>query len=176
MKNLNTISLQERRQGKPCAKELTPKWLKSQMCESFIFIFNKRIRLWMTQTIAIWIPSVIILHFFFSLCSVWEDTSKTDSSTACCKKKRERGSPLHMCAHSKTAVSLPNPPCLVPSELCSFLLHVRLFMAPTAVSDKKSLGAGYTSSRSIGKILKFLIFFSEHILSLWPGAKLLHIK
>ena len=103
------------------------------MCESFIFIFNKRIRLWMTQMIAIWIPSVIILHFFFSLCSVWEDTSKTDSSTACCKKKRERGSPLHMCAHSKTAVSLPNPPCLVPSELCSFLLHVRLFMAPTAV-------------------------------------------
>ena len=48
-------------------------------------------------------------------------------------KKRERGSPLHMCAHSKTAVSLPNPPCLVSSELCSFLLHVRLFMAPTTV-------------------------------------------
>ena len=27
------------------------------------------------------------------------------------------------------------------------------------IADKKSLGAGYTSSRSIGKILNFLIFF-----------------
>ena len=81
---------------------------------------------------------MIIVHFFFSLCSVWEDTLKIDSSTACCKKKRERGSPLHMCAHSKTLpVSLPNPPCLVPSELCSFLLHVRLFMTPTAVLDPR---------------------------------------
>ena len=34
------------------------------------------------------------------------------------------------------------------------------------IADKKYLGAGYTSSRSIGKILNFLIFFSEHILSL----------
>ena len=44
------------------------------------------------------------------------------------------------------------------------------------IADKKSLGAGYTCSRSIGKILNFLIFFSEHIWSLWPGGKLLHIK
>ena len=44
------------------------------------------------------------------------------------------------------------------------------------IADKKSQGAGYTCSRSIGQILNFLIFFMEHIWSLWPKAKLLHIK
>ena len=44
------------------------------------------------------------------------------------------------------------------------------------IADKKSQRAGYTSFLSIGEILNFLIFFSEHIWSLWPQANLLHIK
>ena len=44
------------------------------------------------------------------------------------------------------------------------------------IADKKSQRAGYTSSLSIGEILNFLIFFPEHIWSLWPQANLLHIK
>ena len=44
------------------------------------------------------------------------------------------------------------------------------------IAEKKSQGAGYTSSRFIGEILHFLIFFMEHMWSLWPEANLLHIK
>ena len=44
------------------------------------------------------------------------------------------------------------------------------------IADKKSQRASYTSSLSIGEILNFLIFFPEHIWSLWPQANLLHIK
>ena len=44
------------------------------------------------------------------------------------------------------------------------------------IADIKSQGAGYTSSRFIGEIQNFLISFSEHIWSMWPRAKLLHIK
>ena len=44
------------------------------------------------------------------------------------------------------------------------------------IADKKSQGAGYTRSLSIGEILNFLIFFPEHIWSLWLQANLLHIK
>ena len=44
------------------------------------------------------------------------------------------------------------------------------------IADKKSQRAGCTRSLSIGEILNFLIFFPEHIWSLWPQANLLHIK
>ena len=44
------------------------------------------------------------------------------------------------------------------------------------IADKKYQRAGYTRSLSIGEILNFLIFFPEHIWSLWPQANLLHIK
>ena len=44
------------------------------------------------------------------------------------------------------------------------------------IADKKSQGAGYTSSRFIGEIRNFQIFFLEYIWSLWPDARLLHIE
>ena len=44
------------------------------------------------------------------------------------------------------------------------------------IADKKSQGAGYTSSRFIGEIQNFQIFFLEYIWSLWPDARLLHIE